>query len=168
MSESAQSSQIRGHRGDRVFVVTTGFTHPAHYAYGYAPYASCNPFICIWPKLSIYNLEANLMKTNPTSLLLAGLIAVLGAGCTSTPPTVGQQMITQSKDTKDLGKQWKNGQDIVARGEKLKSEGRDMIALGEQKVKEGERLVTEGNAAMHESELIFKERFPGQTLVPTE
>jgi hypothetical protein len=108
------------------------------------------------------------MKTNPTTLLLAGLIAVLGAGCTSAPPTLGEQMITQSKDTRDLGKQWKSGQDMVARGEKLKSEGQDMIAQGEQKVKEGERLVTEGNAAMQESELIFKERFPGQTLVPAE
>ena len=108
------------------------------------------------------------MKTNPTTLLLTGLIAVLGAGCASTPPTVGEQMITQSKDTRDLGKQWKSGQDMVGRGEKLKAEGQDMIAQGEQKVKEGERLLTEGNAAMQESELIFKERFPGQTLVPAE
>ncbi|MGK2952944.1 MAG: hypothetical protein ACSLEZ_11250 [Thiobacillus sp.] len=94
------------------------------------------------------------MKTNHTTLLLAGLIALLGAGCSSTPPTLGEQMVTQSKDTKDLGKQWKSGHDMVARGEKLKSEG--------------ERLVTEGNSAMRESELIFKERFPGQTLVPAE
>jgi type IV pilus biogenesis protein CpaD/CtpE len=107
------------------------------------------------------------MKTNPTIVLLAALTAVL-AGCTSAPPTLGEQMITQSKETRDLGKQWKSGQDMVARGEKLKSEGQDMIAQGEQRVKEGERLVTEGNAAMQESELIFKERFPGQTLVPAE
>jgi hypothetical protein len=108
------------------------------------------------------------MKTNPTTLLLAGLIAMSGAGCTSAPPTLGEQMITQSQDTRDLGKQWKSGHDMVARGEKSKSEGEDMIARGEQKVKEGERLITEGNAAMQESELIFKERFPGQTLVHAE
>ena len=104
------------------------------------------------------------MKTQSTTFLLAGLIAVLGAGCASSPPTLGDKMISQSKDTKDLGKQWTRGHDMVARGEKIKAEGKEIISQGEERVKEGERLVAEGNRAMKEAELLYKERFPGQTL----
>lgn len=107
------------------------------------------------------------MKTTLAAPLLIGLVTAWGAGCTSAPPTPGSQMISQSKDTRDLGRQWKQGNEAVARGERLKSEGQNMIARGEQRIREGESLIIEGNAAMAESERIFQERFPGQTLQGT-
>lgn len=105
------------------------------------------------------------MKTKPAALFLVGFVATLAAGCTTSPPaTPGGQMISQSKDTRDLGRQWQQGQQAVVRGEQLKTEGQQMIARGEQKVREGENLIMEGKAAMAESERIYQERFPGQTL----
>lgn len=104
------------------------------------------------------------MKTHRSALIFIGLVAALGSGCTSTPPTLGQQMISQAKDTRELGKQWKSGNTMVTRGERTKAEGRDMIAQGERKVQEGERMIAEGNALKIESERVFQERFPGQTL----
>lgn len=104
------------------------------------------------------------MKTHRSTLIFIGLVTALGAGCSSTPPTPGQQMISQAKDTRELGKQWKSGNTMVTRGEKATAEGRDMIAQGERKVREGERMIAEGNALKIESERIFQERFPGQTL----
>jgi hypothetical protein len=108
------------------------------------------------------------MKTNTSTLLLAGLVAALSVGCAATPPTVGDKMIAQSKDTRDLGKQWQNGKDLVARGERIKADGMDIIATGDAKVKEGERLIAEGNKMMSESEMIYKSRFPGQSLDPSK
>ena len=104
------------------------------------------------------------MKTHRSAIIFIGLVAILGAGCSSTPPTPGQKMISQAKDTRELGKQWKSGNTMMTRGERAKAEGRDMIAQGERKVKEGERMIAEGNALKIESERIFQERFPGQTL----
>jgi hypothetical protein len=105
------------------------------------------------------------MRTNAAGLFLAGFMVAVGAGCTTSPPaTPGGQMISQSKDTRDLGRQWQQGQQAVVRGEQLKTEGQQMIARGEQTVREGENLIIEGKAAMAESERIFQERFPGQTL----
>ena len=104
------------------------------------------------------------MKTHRSALIFVGLVIALGAGCSSSPPTPGQQMISQAKDTRELGKQWKSGNAMVTRGERLQAEGRDMIAQGERRVQEGERMVAEGHALKIESEQIFQERFPGQTL----
>jgi hypothetical protein len=105
------------------------------------------------------------MTKNPAMLGLVAFVAALAAGCTTAPPaTPGGQMISQSKDTRGLGRQWQQAQQDVSRGEKLKTEGQEMIARGEQRVREGENLIMEGKAAMAESERIYQERFPGQTL----
>lgn len=97
------------------------------------------------------------MKMKYSLVLLVGLVGALGAGCASKPPTVGQFMIEQSQSTKELGKQWKAGKERVANGEKA-------IAEGEARVKEGQMMVADGKKMMEEAELIFKTRFPGQSL----
>ena len=104
------------------------------------------------------------MKTHRSALIFIGLATALGAGCSSSPPTPGQQMISQAQETRELGRQWKSGNTMVTRGERIKAEGRDMITQGERRVQEGERMIAEGNALKIESERIFQERFPGQTL----
>jgi len=104
------------------------------------------------------------MKTHRSALIFIGLVTALGAGCSSSPPTPGQQMMSQAKDTRELGRQWKSGNAMVTRGERTKAEGQDLIAQGERKIQEGERLIADGNALKIESERMFQERFPGQTL----
>jgi hypothetical protein len=104
------------------------------------------------------------MKSKSSLVLLAGLVAALGAGCASQPPTVGQLMIEQSQGTKELGEQWKAGQKRVAIGESVIAEGKDTIAKGDARVKQGERMIAEGKKMMEEAELIFQTRFPGQSL----
>ncbi|MGV8990471.1 MAG: hypothetical protein ACOH1Q_03610 [Thiobacillus sp.] len=108
------------------------------------------------------------MNMQSPTFFLVGLAVVLSVGCASTPPTVGDKMISQSQSTKDLGKQWQSGEDMIKRGEKLKSEGLDIIATGDQKVKEGDRLIAEGTTLKQESEMIYKSRFPGLTLDPAK
>jgi hypothetical protein len=104
------------------------------------------------------------MKAKSPTLLVASLFAVLAAGCASTEPTAGSQMIAQAQETKELGRQWQSGNRMVASGERVKAEGQDIIAQGDAKVKEGERLIAEGQKMMEEAELVFKTRFPGQSL----
>lgn len=104
------------------------------------------------------------MKSKSSLVLLAGLVAVLGAGCASQPPTAGQLMIEQSKSTKELGQQWKAGQKRVSIGESVIAEGKDTIAKGETRVKQGEQMIAEGKRMMEEAELLFQTRFPGQSL----
>lgn len=108
------------------------------------------------------------MNMQSSALALVGLAVVLSVGCASAPPTVGDKMISQSKSTKDLGNQWQNGQGMIKRGEKIKSEGLEVIATGDQKVKEGDRLIAEGTAIKLESETTYKELFPGLTLDSTK
>lgn len=104
------------------------------------------------------------MRMKSSLVLLVGLVVALGAGCASQPTTVGRFMIEQSQDTKELGKQWEAGKVRVANGERAIAEGKDSLAKGEARVKEGEMMVAEGQKMMEEAELIFKNRFPGQTL----
>ncbi len=107
------------------------------------------------------------MKTLSPTILLVGLVAALSVGCASAPPTVGDKMLTQSEGTRELAKQWQRGDALVKKGESIKAEGQEIIGKGDAKVKEGDRLIAEGTAMKKESEMIFKERFPGQTLDPT-
>ncbi|MBC8019048.1 MAG: hypothetical protein H7X83_11090 [Verrucomicrobia bacterium] len=104
------------------------------------------------------------MKMKYSLVLLVGLVGALGAGCASKPATVGQFMIEQSQATKELGLQWKAGKERVANGEKAIAEGKDTLAKGKARVKEGERMVVDGKKMMEDAELIFKTRFPGQSL----
>lgn len=104
------------------------------------------------------------MKSKSTAILLVGLVAAMGAGCASQSSTVGQQMIEQAKSTKELGDQWKAGNKRISIGESVIAEGKDTIAKGEARVKQGERMVAEGQQMKDEAELLFKTRFPGQSL----
>ncbi len=104
------------------------------------------------------------MKTIPAPLLLTMLFVALSSGCTTTPPTLGERMIAQSESTKDLGKQWQKGHDMVAQGNKIRTEGQEKLTQGNELVKEGDRLIAEGTTLMQASENSYKARFPGQTL----
>lgn len=104
------------------------------------------------------------MHTKSTATLAVVLFAALGAGCASTPPTPADKMLTQAEETEALGKQWQDGKKLVVLGQSIKQEGEDIVAQGEQKIQEGERLIQEGTSMMDESEILFKQRFPTQSM----
>lgn len=104
------------------------------------------------------------MNTKSTVALATVMFITLGAGCASTPPTPADRMLTQAQETEALGKQWKDGNKLVVRGQKIKQEGLDAEAQSQQKIREGERLIQQGTSMMEESEIIFKQRFPTQSM----
>ena len=106
------------------------------------------------------------MKTQLSNLLILGLVTAFSVGCATSPPTVGDKMMSQSDNTRDLGKKWEAGKSLVKKGESIKAEGLEIVGTGDAKVKNGERMIAEGKAMMAESEMIYKERFPGKTLNP--
>lgn len=106
------------------------------------------------------------MKTQLPNLLVLGLVAAFSVGCASSPPTVGDKMMSQAESTRELGKKWEEGKSLVKKGESIKAYGLEVVADGEARVKNGERMIAEGQAMMAESEMVYKARFPGKSLDP--
>lgn len=94
------------------------------------------------------------------TLLLAMFVVLLSSCATEKTMTVGDKMISQSTDTRDLGEQWNKGNAMVIKGEAMKKEGTELVKQGEDKITEGERLMAEGRKMIQESEMIFQNRFP--------
>ena len=66
--------------------------------------------------------------------------------------SVGDQMLSQSKQTKVLGKTWNEGQQLVDKGQKLMSKS-EKLALESQRAKvEAEGLLARGNSLISNSE----------------
>ena len=102
-----------------------------------------------------------------TTLLLAMFVVLLSSCATEKRMTVGDKMISQSTNTRDLGEQWNKGNAMVIKGEALKKEGtelvkegNDRVKQGEDKITEGERIMAEGHKMIEESEMLFQNRFP--------
>jgi len=94
-------------------------------------------------------------------------VVLLSSCATEKRMTVGDKMISQSTNTRDLGEQWNKGNAMVIKGETLKKEGtelvkegNDRVKQGEDKITEGERIMAEGHKMIEESEMIFQNRFP--------
>lgn len=94
------------------------------------------------------------------------LLVSLAAGCSTvkswmpaTSSTAGDQMLTQAKQTKVLGKTWNEGQDLVEKGEKLLSKS-EQLALDSKKAKlEAEGLIAKGNSLISNSEDNYRVAF---------
>lgn len=94
------------------------------------------------------------------ALLLAMFIVLLSSCATEQTMTLGDKMISQSTNTRDLGEQWNKGNAMVIKGEAMMKEGTELVKEGEDKITEGERLMAEGQKMIQESEMIFQNRFP--------
>lgn len=78
-------------------------------------------------------------------------------GCASEPAPApspeqiisGEAMLRESQGIASLGERWKNGKQMVDRGNAMVSEG-------EAKIEEGHRLIAEGNKIISESEQNYK------------
>jgi hypothetical protein len=113
------------------------------------------------------------MKLNIIFLSCLPLVLV---GCAHSP-TVGDNMITSSQQTKELGNNWNQGTKLIANGEALQvkgknlitkgdeqlTEGRAVITKGEDMVRDGRNQVLQGHKLQQESELSFNQSHPDAT-----
>lgn len=90
------------------------------------------------------------------SLGIVTVLAALSAGCASTTPG-GDKMKQQAASVEEISKQWKQGNDLVTAGEKVKGKGSQQVAEGQKQIAEGDNLVSRGKTLMAESENAFRD-----------
>lgn len=93
-------------------------------------------------------------------LLTTGLLLT---GACSHVPSVGDHMIEQSSNTKELGKKWNKGNTLVEKGNKNIAEGESMIKKGEKlinqgnaTIQDGQKMIVEGGKMMEQSKLSYQ------------
>jgi uncharacterized membrane-anchored protein len=89
-----------------------------------------------------------------TAPLLMGLTA-----CSSTP-SFGDRLLSQGQGTKQIGKEWNKGQELVKKGEKLKAKGQEQVEDGQDDIKKGTEMIEKGQKMIAESEKAYNEKFP--------
>jgi outer membrane murein-binding lipoprotein Lpp len=90
------------------------------------------------------------------TLGIVSVVAALSAGCASTSPDEARAK-QHAASVEDISKQWKQGNDLVAQGEKVKAAGNELVEAGQKQVAEGESLVSRGKTLMSESENAFRD-----------
>ena len=90
------------------------------------------------------------------TLGIVTVVAALSAGCASTSPTA-DKMKQQAVTVEDISKQWKQGNDLVVSGEKVKGKGNELVAEGQKQIAEGDNLISRGKTLMSESENAFRD-----------
>ncbi len=97
------------------------------------------------------------------------LLVSLTTGCSmvksimpnNSPSTPGEQMLSQSKQTKTLGKTWNQGQQMLEKGQKLLSKSEKLQLESQQTRTEAEGLIAQGNTLIANSEKGYKAAFGG-------
>ncbi|MDP2902984.1 MAG: hypothetical protein Q8N96_07710 [Methylovulum sp.] len=98
-----------------------------------------------------------MQKCFSTRHLPIALLALLIEGCATERPAPvqampiisGEQMLRDSQAMAHLNERWKNGKQMVERGNGL-------VRDGQIKIDEGNRLIDEGTKIVHESEESYK------------
>jgi outer membrane lipoprotein-sorting protein len=96
------------------------------------------------------------MKKMHMTLGIVTVVAALSAGCASTTPT-GDKMKQHAASIEDISKQWKQGNDLVVAGEKVKVKGDQQVTEGQKQIAEGDSLISRGKTLMAESENAFRD-----------
>lgn len=73
----------------------------------------------------------------------------------------GAQMLSQSKQTKTLGKTWNEGQDLVEKGQKLMSKSQKLSLDSQNAKTEAEGLIARGESLISNSEDSYRTAFGG-------
>jgi outer membrane murein-binding lipoprotein Lpp len=90
------------------------------------------------------------------ALGIVTVTAALSTGCASTSPE--QAKVKQlATSVEDISRQWKQGNDLVVSGEKVKGKGSELVAEGQKQIAEGENLISRGKTLMAESENAFRD-----------
>jgi len=90
--------------------------------------------------------------------VVVGLVVIISfglAGCASAPKDDASQ---QGRTIQDISKQYKQGTDLVAGGEKVKQEADVQIEAATAKKLEGDSMIERGQTLMPESEQAFRQK----------
>ena len=96
------------------------------------------------------------------SVVLVGCISVLSACSHSN--SVGEQMVQHGKSATALGKEWKEGNNLIHKGNKLVKTGHKNVSKGNSQISEGKAMIAKGNRMINKSEKNFHEEFPAAAL----
>ena len=96
------------------------------------------------------------MNRMQMTLGIVSVVAALSAGCASTNPDEARRK-QHAASVEDISKQWKQGNDLVVEGEKVKAKGNELVVAGQQQVAEGDSLISRGKTLMSESENAFRD-----------
>ena len=95
--------------------------------------------------------------------IVIGMFVVLLASCSHTP-SVGEQIMEHSAESKALGEQWKQGENFAKQGTTLEKEGAALIKSGNKKITKGKKLISsgekqiqKGNAKLDDSRIKMRE-----------
>ena len=77
----------------------------------------------------------------------------------------GSQMLSKAAETKELGKNWNEGQRLVERGQKLLAKSEKLARESQEAKAEAEGLITQGNGLISNSEDGYRTAFGGDALV---
>ncbi len=94
------------------------------------------------------------------TLGIVSVIAALSAGCASSSPDLAKAK-QQTVSVGDASRQWKQGNDLVVSGEKVKAKGSQLAAEGQKQIAEGDSLISRGKTLMSESENAFRDASKG-------
>ena len=75
--------------------------------------------------------------------------------------TAGDQMISQAKETKNLGKNWNEGKRLVEKGNKLLSKSEKLARESREAKAEADGLLARGNSLISNSESTYEVAFGG-------
>ena len=99
-------------------------------------------------------------------LLTLTLCIAFATGCASVRSmlpgadgSTGDQMISQAKETKTLGKNWNEGQRLVEKGNKLLSKSEDLARESRELKAEADGMLARGNALIENSESGYQVAF---------
>lgn len=101
------------------------------------------------------------------NILLFAVLVMFASGCTTVrslmpgqgSSSIGDQMLSQSQQTKSLGKKWNQGQELVAKGQKLLSKSQKLATESQQAKLEAEGLIAQGKSLISNSEEGYRVAF---------
>jgi hypothetical protein len=86
--------------------------------------------------------------------------ATFATGCAGTP--AHDPAKAQAHSLQDIGRQWKQGSELVATGEKTRTKGQELVAEGQKQIAAGDSQISRGKVLMAESETAFRQASSNQ------
>ncbi len=102
------------------------------------------------------------MKTSQLTLALAAVGTLLTAGCATTPAEAPRKTMS----VEEISRQWKQGNDLVLKGEEQKRRAQSKLEAANQETKEADSLMARGKGLMLESEQAFRDTSRTATRAP--
>jgi hypothetical protein len=83
------------------------------------------------------------MNLSTRAILLIGFVSL--AGCTTTPPTFGERILSEGESRVEIAAQWDEGNEMSIEGTKDVESGTKLVEKGQSYLTKGEKLITSGN-----------------------